>query len=584
MAKTAADVLIETLIVWDVDTIFGIPGDGINGIMEALRTHQDKVRFIQVRHEEAAALAAVGYAKFTGRLGVCLATSGPGGIHLLNGLYDAKMDGVPVLALTGLQYHDLVHTFTQQDVELDKLFADVCVYNTRVMSPAHTENAAELACRTALARRGVAHVTMASDTQAEPLSADYRSPRNVANHVSNQPAFTAPVAPDAEVQRAAALLRDGKKVAILAGRGAIGAGKELEEIAERLAAPVAKALLGKGALSDRSPYATGGVGLLGTTPSQEALEECDTLLIVGSTFPYVEFYPAPGQARAVQIDIDAQRIGLRYPVEVGLVGDARQTLSRLIPLVARREDRSFLDKAQEGVAHWREVLARYGARDGTPMKPDVIVHELNKLMPDNAIVTTDSGTNTGLTAQHIDMVGDMMFGVSGTLATMACGLPYAIGAAIACPGRPVVAVVGDGGLTMLIGELATCMKYDLDIKIVVIKNNMLGQIKWEQMAFLGNPEFGCDLQPIDFAAVARAFGGRGFSVDRRDRCAPVLREALSTPGLAVVEALVDPNDPPLLPKIKYEHAKHMAEALVRGTTAGGDIAKKLLRNTFEEVR
>jgi pyruvate dehydrogenase (quinone)/pyruvate oxidase len=317
MAKTAADVLIETLIAWNVDTIFGLPGDGINGIMEALRIRQDSLRFIQVRHEEAAALAAVGYAKFTGRLGVCLATSGPGGIHLLNGLYDAKMDGVPVLAPTGLQYHDLVHTFTQQDVELDKLFADVCVYNTRVMSPAHAENAAELACRTAIARRGVAHITVASDTQSEKIGSDYRSPRNVANHLSNQPAFTAPVAGDTHLQRAAQILNAGKKTAILVGRGAIGAARELEAVAERLAAPVAKALLGKSALSDSSPYATGGVGLLGTTPSQEALEECDTLLIVGSSFPYIEFYPAPDQAKAVQIDIDAQRIGLRYPVEVG---------------------------------------------------------------------------------------------------------------------------------------------------------------------------------------------------------------------------------------------------------------------------
>jgi pyruvate dehydrogenase (quinone) len=583
VTKTAADVLIETLMQWDVDTVFGLPGDGINGVMEALRTRQDSVRFVQVRHEEAAALAAVGYAKFTGRLGVCLATSGPGGIHLLNGLYDAKMDGVPVLALTGLQYHDLVATFTQQDVELDKLFADVCVYNARVMSPAHMENVAELACRTALARRGVAHVTIASDTQAASLGKDYRSPRNVANHVSNRPAFTAPAVPESEILRAAEILNAGKKTAILAGRGAIGAGTQLEAVAETLGAPVAKALLGKGAIPDDSPYSTGGVGLLGTTPSQEAFEECDTLLIVGSSFPYVEFYPAPGQAKAVQIDIDAQRIGLRYPVEIGLVGDAASTLERLAAHLKRRPDRSFLEKAQGGVRDWLEILQRHGTREGVPMKPDVVVHELNKVMPRDAIVCTDSGTNTGLTAQHITIREGMLFGVSGTLATMACGLPYAIGAAIAYPSRPVVAVVGDGGFTMLIGELATCIKYGLNIKIVVIKNNMLGQIKWEQMAFLGNPEFACELQPIDFAGVARAFGGEGLSVDNPSECHAVLERAMNLPGLVVVEALVDANDPPLLPKIKMEHAKHMAEALVRGTKGGADIAKKLLRNTISEL-
>jgi pyruvate dehydrogenase (quinone)/pyruvate oxidase len=583
MAKTSADVLIETLIAWDVDTVFGLPGDGINGIMEALRKQQDAVHFIQVRHEESAALMACAYAKFTGRLGVCLATSGPGGIHLLNGLYDAKMDGAPVLAITGLQYHDLIDTFTQQDVELDKLFADVTVYNARVMSPAHVENVAELACRTALARRGVAHITIASDTQSEPLGEDYRSPRNVGNHVSNQPVAIASAPPEAEVRRAAEILNGGMKTAILAGRGAIGAGKELEATAEKLGAPLAKALLGKGAMSDRSPYATGGVGLLGTTPSQEALEECDTLLIVGSTFPYIEFYPKPDQARAVQIDIDPQRIGLRYPVECGLVGDAKAALSALLPFLDRRDDRSFLYKAQKGVKDWRDILAKHGTHKGTPMKPDVVVHQLNKLLPEDAIITTDSGTNTGLCAQHIELRDDMLFGVSGTLATMACGLPYAIAAAIAYPGRPVFAIVGDGGLSMLMAELATAVKYDLDIKVIVIKNNMLGQIKWEQMAFLGNPEFGCELQPIDFAGIARACGGKGFSIIEPDQCARTLETALATKGLVVIEAEVDPNDPPLLPKIKYDHAKHMAEALARGTTGGREIARKLLRNTITEM-
>jgi len=583
MAATAADTLIETLLTWNVDTIFGLPGDGINGIIEALRTRQDKIRFIQVRHEESAAFMACGYAKLTGRLGVCLATSGPGGIHLLNGLYDAKLDGAPVLAITGLQYHDLLHTFTQQDVELDKLFEDVCVYNSRIMSPAHVENVTALACRTAIAYSRVAHITIASDTQSLPADKDVRSSRNIAHHVSQTHVVSKIRPPDAEVARAATILNEGKKICILAGRGALGAADELAETAERLGAPVAKALLGKGALDDRSPYCTGGVGLLGTTPSQQALEECDTLLIVGSSFPYIEFYPPPGKARAVQIDIDGQRIGLRYPVEFGLVGDAKETLRALLKHLKPHEDRSYLQQAQKSVVDWREILKKHGTNDSTPMKPDVIAYELNKILPDDAIITTDSGSNTGLCAQHIDIGQGMQFAVSGNLASMACGLPYAIAAAIAFPHRPVFAFVGDGGLTMLLGELATCVKYGLNVKVIVVKNNVLGQIKWEQMAFLGNPEFACDLQPIDFAGVAIACGGTGFSVQERGQCADLLREAIATPGLALVEAVVDPNDPPLLPEVRFEHAKHMIEALTRGTKGGRSIAKHLARNTIAEI-
>jgi pyruvate dehydrogenase (quinone) len=378
MAKpTAADILVESLIEWGVDTIFGIPGDGINGIIEALRTHQDKIRFIQVRHEEAAAFAACAYAKWTTRLGVCVATSGPGGIHLLNGLYDAKLDRQPVLAITGLQFHDLLDTFTQQDVELDKLYMDVAVYNTRVMGPNHVENTVELACRTALAYRGVAHITIPVDVQSREVQASKRSERNVPQHVSDVMAVSAQLPGEAQLERAASILNAGKKMAILAGQGALGAGQKLAAVAERLGAPVAKALLGKGALPDDSPYSTGGIGLLGTKPSQEALEECDTLLIAGSNFPYIEFYPKPGQARAVQIDLDPQRIGLRFPVEVGLVGDTAKVLEALVPRLDYREDRSFLQKAQAGVKEWNELMAERGTRQDKPMKPQVVAHELN---------------------------------------------------------------------------------------------------------------------------------------------------------------------------------------------------------------
>src|SRR5579875_2038130 len=311
MAKTAGDVLVETIMDWGVEVVFGIPGDGINGVIESLRKYRDKITFVQVRHEEAAAFMAVGYAKFTGRLGCRLATSGPGGIHLLNGLYDAKLDGVPVLAITGLQFHDLLHTHTQQDVELDKLFMDVAKYNVRIMGPTHVENAVELACRTALAYHGVAHVTIPIDIQSQPVSDAMRSKRNLPHHVSEVWADSAHIPSDDALRRAAEVLNAGRRVTILAGRGALGAGKELEEAAEILGSPIGKPLLGKAAIPDDSPYSVGGVGLRGTRPAQDALEGCDTLFIVGSAFPYIEFYPKPGQARCVQVDLDAPRIGLR---------------------------------------------------------------------------------------------------------------------------------------------------------------------------------------------------------------------------------------------------------------------------------
>ncbi len=580
---TAADILVETLIDWGVDTIFGIPGDGINGIIEALRKRKDAIRFIQVRHEEAAAFAACAYAKWTGRLGVCIATSGPGGIHLLNGLYDAKLDGQPVLAITGLQFHDLLHTHTQQDVELDKLYMDVAVYNTRVMGPAHVENAMELACRSALAYRGVAHVTIPVDVQSQPMSSARRSKRNVAEHVSDMMARSGRLPDENQVERAAAILNEGEKIAILAGRGALDASDELLAVAERLNAPIVKALLGKGAIPDDSPYATGGIGLLGTEPSQDALEKCDTLLIVGSSFPYIEFYPQPGKARAVQIELDPQRVGLRYPVEAGLVGDARQVLKMLLPKLHQNEKSSFLEAAQKGMKDWNALMEERGTRQDMPMKPQVVAHELNKLVRDDAIVATDSGTITTWIARHLTIREGMKFSCSGNLATMACGLPYAVAGAVAYPKRQVIAFVGDGGLTMLIGELATCVKYNLDVKIIVIKNNALGQIKWEQMVFLGNPEYVCELQPIDFAAVAKGFGVEGYRIEDPKECAATLQEALSRPGPALIEAVVDPHEPPMPPKIKLKQMEHFAESLARGTPARGKIALTVASDTVREL-
>jgi pyruvate dehydrogenase (quinone)/pyruvate oxidase len=584
MAKhTAADVLVDILVDWGVTVVFGLPGDGINGIMEALRKRQQEITFIQVRHEESAAFMACGYAKFTGRLGVCLATSGPGGIHLLNGLYDAKLDGQPVLAITGHHYHDLIDTHAQQDVDLDRLFMDVALYTTRVMGASHVENVAHLACRTALSRRGVAHINFPVDLQEIEVDDWPRSKRNVPGHNVDVFACSAGLPREADLQRAAEVLNAGKKVAMLVGQGALGARAELEEVAERLGAPIVKALLGKATVPDESPYTTGGIGLLGTEPSQDALADCDTLLIVGTSFPYIEYYPPPKQARGVQIDIDADRIGLRYPVEVGLVGSSRETLRMLLPLLRRNEQRGFLEKAQKGMGQWWELMQERGTRPELPMKPEVVAWELGKALRDDAIVASDSGTVSTWFARHMKAREGQMYSLSGTLASMANGLPYAIAAQLAYPERQVVAFVGDGGFSMLMGELATAVKYRLPIKIVIIKNNSLGQIRWEQMVFLGNPEYGCDLQPIDFAAFARACGATGFSVEDPASCGATLQRALATPGPVVVEAVVDPNVPPMPAKITAAQALHFAEAMAKGEPGRMRIIRTIFKDKVREL-
>ncbi|CAO3459492.1 Thiamine pyrophosphate-requiring protein PA2108 [Azospirillum argentinense] len=583
MASTASDILVDVLVDWGVDTIFGMPGDGINGIVEALRRRQDEIRFIQVRHEEAAAFAACGYAKFTGRLGVCIATSGPGGLHLLNGLYDAKLDHQPVLAITGLQYHDLVGTYTQQDVELDKVFQDVALYNQRIMGAAHVRNIANLACRTALAHRGVSHITIPVDLQEQGIGADMRAPRNVKGHNTALFAPQLPVPSEAQTRRAVEVLDAGKRIVILAGQGALRATDQLERLADKLGAVIVKALLGKAAVPDDSPFTTGQVGLLGTAPSQEALETCDTLLIAGSTFPYIEYYPKPGQARAIQIDIDAARIGLRYPVEAGLVGDCGLALDILTERVRRHEDRSFLKTAQAGKAEWMKLMEERGTRPDLPMKPQVVAWELGKRLSDTAIVACDSGTIATWWARQIPARRGQMHSLSGNLATMAPGVPYAIAAQLAHPERQVIAYVGDGGFSMLMADFATAVKYKLPIKVIINNNNSLGQIKWEQIAMLGNPEYVCDLQPIDFAKVAEACGGRGFTITDPKDCGATLDAALAHPGPVVVDCLVDTNEPPMPPKVQAKQALHFSEALARGTPDALKIAATVFKGRAREV-
>ncbi len=584
MSRTTSDVLVERLIDWGVGVVFGLPGDGINGIMEALRRRQDRVSFLQVRHEEAAAFMACGYAKYTGRLGVCLATSGPGAIHLLNGLYDAKMDGAPVLAITGQTYHDLIGTRYQQEVDLLSLFKDVALYNQQVLGAGHARALVDAGCRAALSLRGVAHITCPVDLQEQAVNDDEPSQKKVEGHTSDvwRPPIVVPC--DADIRAAADLLNAGTKTVILAGQGALGAAPELERLADLMAAPIVKPLLGKAVVPDDSPFTTGGIGLLGTEPSEVAMEQCDTLLMAGTSFPYMEFYPTHDACRGVQIDRDPSRIGLRFPVDVGLCGDARSTLRVLIPHIRRREDRSFLESAQSGMHAWRELLHTRSRRDDVPMKPQVVAAALSELLSDNAIISTDSGTITTWVARYVDMKRDQLFSCSGNLATMAPGLPYAIAAQVAYPGRQSVAFVGDGGFTMLMGEFATAVKYRLPIKVVIIKNNTLGMIKWEQMVFLGNPEYGVSLEPIDFVRFAEACGGVGFRCERPEEARSALEAMLLADGPALCEAVVDPFEPPMPARVKAKQALHMAESLAKGQPNRSRIALTLFRDKVHDFK
>ncbi len=582
MSKTVSDVLIDILSQWGVEVVFGIPGDGANGIMEALRQRQEDIRFIQARHEEAAAFMATGWAKYTGKLGVCLATSGPGGLHLLNGLYDAKLDGQPVLAITGNQFHDLIDTYGQQDVNLESVFTDVAEYNVRVMGPDHVENIAHLACRHAISRRGVAHITIPTDTQTHDVPGE-RSKRNIPEHMRESCVANYTLPDDEQLREAAKILNASERPAILVGRGALGMPDLLEKLSDTLGAPIAKALLGKAVLPDNSPATTGGIGLLGTWPSHQAMKECDTLLMIGTSFPYLEYLPKPGTVKAVQIDIDPVRIGLRHPIDVGLVGDSRAVIEALLPLLKKNGNREFLKKAQESTREWWQLMEHRGTRKDSPLKPQVPAWELGKRLPDDAIVAADSGTITTWWARQVPVRQGQMHSVSGNLASMACAVPYAIAAQLAYPDRPVYALVGDGGFSMLMAEFATCVKYNLPIKILVFKNNTLGQIKWEQMVFEGNPEYGCELHPLDFAAFARSCGGHGFSIDSAEHCGEILETALATEGPVLIEVEVDPLEPPMPPQVDFDQATEFIKSLVKGEPQSKEILNTILKNRVREM-
>jgi pyruvate dehydrogenase (quinone) len=580
--KTASDVLVERLLDWGVDTIFGLPGDGINGFMDALRKVSGRLRYIHVRHEEVGAMAAVGYAKFTGKLGVCFATAAPGAVHLLNGLLDAKVEQAPVLAITGMTYHDLVGTSYLQDVNTDYLFNDIAVYNQRIMGPQHVVNVVDYACRTALSHRAPAHLAFPIDYQAAPADSGSRFKRNVPGHTTAtyRPPVRVPTGQDLDA--AAAALAGRHKIAILAGAGARGARQELEAVAEKLGAPIVKAMLGKDCVPDDSPYTTGGIALVGTRPSEEALERCDGLLIVGSTLPYIEFYPSPGQAACVQIDDKPERIGLRYPADVGLVGDARATLAALLPRLARNDDRSFLEQAQAGMRDWWALMEERSTRDDLPMRPQTPAWALNDAMDPDAIVCGDSGTVTVWEARQIKIRGQQMFNFSGTNCSMAAALPYAIGAATAYPGRQVVAFTGDGSLTMQLGDFITAVQHGLPIKVVVLRNDILGLIKWEQMVYLGNPEYGVNFAGFDFVKFAEAAGARGLRIEDPKRCGDQMKEALSWEGPAIVECVVDPHEPPIPAKVKSNQMKKLVSALRAGTPNRNRIALQMVKDMLDE--
>jgi pyruvate dehydrogenase (quinone) len=576
-----ADIVAEALLDWKVDVIFGLPGDGINGFIEALRLRQDKIKFVLVRHEESAAFMACAYAKYTGKLGACVATSGPGAIHLLNGLYDAKADNTPVIAITGTTYSDLMNSNYQQDVNLLQLYSDVAVYNDMICVPEQAEMAVDIGCRTALAQRGVSHLTIPIDVQEKKLNGQF-SRHNVAYHTSD--VYVAETIPSPSlIEKAAKILNGGSRIVILVGQGALGAGNEVLAVAEKLGAPVVKALLGKAAIPDDNQYSLGGLGLLGTEPSSDAMSDADTLLMVGTSFPYIEYLPKPGQARGIQIDIKPEKIGLRYPVEIGLVGDSKFTLAALLPLLNQKYDLEFLKSKQQGMKNWNRLMTETSTRTDKPIKPQVIAAAVSDELEENAIISVDCGTNTTWAARYIHLRKGMKFSLSGSLATMACGLPYAIAAQIAFPERQSVAFVGDGGLNMLMGEFATAVQYGLPIKVIVIKNNTLGLIRWEQMAFLGNPEYGVEFSPIDYVKFAEACGGKGYAISEPSEVKSTMHQAMKERKPTIVEAYVDPFVPPMPPKVEMGFVSNLAESFAKGQPYVGRIGLTLFRDQVHSI-
>ena len=586
MGAIAAEVLIDRLADWGVDTVFGLPGDGINGIMEGLRRCQDRVRFVLVQHEEAAAFMACAYAKATDRIGVCLATSGPGAVHLLNGLYDAKLDHVPVLAITGMQETQMLGTGYQQEVATDHLYMDVAAYNQVIMVPAQLPTLVDLAIRHALARRTVSHLTMPNDVQVADAG---DAPFAAVGPAVNKPTAAVYLAPSGlprpeDLRAAVDVLAAGQRPVMLVGAGALHARDEVLAVAELLGSPIVKTLPGKAVVPDDHPLTIGGIGLLGTKPAEEVMESCDTLLMVGTNFPYTKYLPAAGQARAVQIEADPTRAGNRLPVEVPVIGDAKESLAALAPLLRRSEDRSWLEGAQKGMVDWRERMGALETAETDPIQPQRLVRAIDRAASDDAILTCDSGTIATWAARHFDIRGDRRFFLSGNLATMAPGLPYAIGIQHAYPGRQVIAFVGDGGFAMLMAELATAARYHLPVKVVVNNNAELGQIQWEQMV-LGYPEFGIRFgRRNDFAPWAQACGWWAQRVDKVADLDTAVAAMLAHSGPALLDVSVNPDEPPMPGRVTYEQAKSFTKAFLSGQSRKATIATTLFKDKIRELR
>ncbi|EFH84501.1 thiamine pyrophosphate-requiring protein [Ktedonobacter racemifer] len=592
MGKKVSDFVLERLTQWGVTRIYGYPGDAINGLLGALERQQDKFDFIQVRHEEMAAFMACAHAKFTGEVGVCMATSGPGAIHLLNGLYDAKLDHQPVVAIVGQSARYAMGGFYQQEIDLQNLFKDVASeYVQTINDPKQARHVIDRAFRIAHAERTVTCIILPKDVQ--DLNAIETLP-HIHNTIHSGVGYSAPfVIPKQEdLHHAANILNDGKKVAILVGAGALHAGNEVAEVANLLGCGVAKALLGKMALPDTLPFVTGGIGLLGTKPSWDMMMECDTLLMIGSSFPYSEFLPKEGQARGVQIDIDGRMLSLRYPMEAALIGDSKETLRSLIPLLHKKADRSWRKKIETGVRNWWKTLEESAHQGAHPINPELVAWELSSRLPDNAILSADAGTTANWYGRIIQARGNMKGSLSGTLASMGAAVPYAIAAKFAYPERPVVCFTGDGAMQMNgINELITVQKYferwsNPQFILIVLNNQDLNQVSWEMRIEEGNPRLPLTQSLPDeaYERLAEAIGLRGIRVERPEQLAPALDEAFASSQPVVVNVYTDPNVATLPPHITIEQAKNFAAALVRGDVEEVGVVKQAVKSVMERKR
>ncbi len=589
MSQTVASYMLSRLSEWGVKRVFGYPGDGINGLMGAWHEHEDDIEFIQCRHEEIAAFASSAEAKVTGDVSVCMATSGPGAIHLLNGLYDAKLDHQPVVAIVGQQARTALGGSYQQEVDLISLFKDVAHEYVHVcMAPQQARQLIDRAVRIAKAERTVTCVIVPNDIQESP----WEEPSREHGMMFSSTGYSAPrvIPRDPDLRRAADVLNAGKKVAMLVGQGARGATDDVIQVAEVLGAGIAKALNGRYVVPDDLPYVTGSIGLLGTKPTDHMIENCDTLLMVGSSFPYSEWLPPEGQARAVQIDIDGKMIGIRYPMEVNLVGDSAETLRALLPLLERKEDRSWREEIEGEVDRWWRILDERAMQDANPLNPQRLFHELSSRLPDNAILTSDSGSATNWWARHLKMRRGMKSALSGTLASMCPAVPYVLGAKFAFPDRPVIACIGDGAFQMLgINALIDVQRYserweNKQTIVLVLHNDDLNQVTWEQRVMSGDPKLDVSqvLPDFPYARYAELIGAKGIRVDAPDQVGPAWDEALAHNGLTLIEAITDPEVPPLPPHIRFEQATGLAKALMKGEPATGSIVKESLKGKLAE--